>query len=141
MKLARIIPLSKEPSNPFPAHGQVRTIAVTPAITKLYELCILGKLRKEIVEKELIHERQRGFVPSRSCDDNIADLAEVIQKAKDLEQQARQERVPNWRRTKTYILFIDLKKAFDMVQRPLLLEKLRGMQVSEALVQTLHGIL
>ena len=89
MKLARIIPLSKEPNNPYPAHGQVRTIAVTPAITKLYELCVLGKLRAEIEEKGLIHEKQRGFVPSRSCDDNIADLAEVVQKAKDLEQSAR----------------------------------------------------
>ena len=92
---------------------------------------------QELIEhlvKDLIHERQRGFVPSRSCDDNIADLAEVIQKAKDLEQSSRAARVPNWRRLKTYVLFIDLKKAFDKVQRPLLLQKLREMQVSEALV-------
>ena len=119
----------------------MRTIAVTPAITKLYELCVLGKLRVEIEEKNLIHAKQRGFVPSRSCDDNIADLAEIIQKAKDLEQSSRAARVPNWRRLKTYVLFIDLKKAFDKVQRPLLLQKLRTMQVSEALVQTLHGVL
>ena len=141
LKLARIIPLSKEANSAFPAHGQVRTIAVTPAITKLYELCILGKLREEIQEKDLIHERQRGFVPSKSCDDNLMDLAEIVQKAKDLERGARQARVPNWRRCKTFILFIDLKKAFDMVQRPLLLQKLRTMQVSEPLVQTLHSIL
>ena len=42
VKKAKIIPLSKDANNsPFPILGEVRTIAVTPAISKLYELCIL----------------------------------------------------------------------------------------------------
>ena len=49
LKLAKIIPLSKDPNNsPFPEIGQVRTIAVTPAISKLFELCILHKVREVI---------------------------------------------------------------------------------------------
>jgi hypothetical protein len=41
-KKARVVPLSKDPNgSQFPKYGEVRTIAVTPAIAKLYELCLL----------------------------------------------------------------------------------------------------
>ena len=87
MKKAKIIPLSKDPNNsPFPEVGQVRTIAVTPAITKLYELCQLQKIRAIIEENKILHPYQRGFVPGKSCEDNLVDLAECIQVAKDLEE-------------------------------------------------------
>ena len=49
LKKAKIIPLSKDTNNsPFPEVGQVRTIAVTPAISKLFELCQLLKIRAVI---------------------------------------------------------------------------------------------
>ena len=49
MKKAKIIPLSKDANNSqFPEVGQVRTIAVTPAISKLFELCQLLKIRAVI---------------------------------------------------------------------------------------------
>ena len=80
LKKAKIIPLSKDPLNsPFPEVGQVRTIAVTPAITKLFELCQLQKIREVIEENKILHPNQRGFVPGKSCEDNLADLAELIQ--------------------------------------------------------------
>ena len=42
LKVAKIIPLSKDEDNsPFPKLGDIRTIAVAPAITKLFELCLL----------------------------------------------------------------------------------------------------
>lgn len=43
----RIVPLSKTESV-FPPTGDVRTIAVAPALTKLLELCIKQKLDREI---------------------------------------------------------------------------------------------
>ena len=133
LRLARIIPLSKEESNPYPSHGQVRTIAVTPATMKLLELCILQKVRAEIDEKGLLHPLQRGFVPNRSCDDNLIDLTECINKAKDIEQKYREIKVLNRDRTKTFVLFIDLKKAFDKVPRRKLIRKLELMGMDRSL--------
>ena len=86
VKRAKIIPLSKDSNNSaFPILGELRTIAVNPAISKLYELCILQQLREEIVKHRIIHEYQRGFVPGKSCEDNLVDLTECMKKAKDIE--------------------------------------------------------
>lgn len=43
---AKIFVLSKDKESPeFPKVGMVRTIAVLPCISKLYESCILAKLK------------------------------------------------------------------------------------------------
>ena len=55
LTIAKVIPLSKDKDNSqFPAVGDVRTIAVLPALTKLYELCIYQLLLGEIQEHNLI---------------------------------------------------------------------------------------
>ena len=89
----------------------------------------------------MIHTNQRGFVPGRSCEDNLIDLIETMQVAKDLEQQYRIARINNRSRVKTFVLFIDLKKAFDKVPRHNLIEKLRLSGIPEPLVQTIHAML
>ena len=38
---ARIVSLSKTPGTAYPAVGDIRTISILPAITKLLELCLL----------------------------------------------------------------------------------------------------
>ena len=129
-KVAKIIPLSKDENNsPFPKLGDVRTIAVAPAITKLFELCILQKLRAEIADKSLIHTNQRGFVLEKSCEDNIVDLLQIMNTAKDLEQAYRVANIRNHQREKTYLVFIDLKKAFDKVPRRRLIQKMTDMNI------------
>jgi len=70
MTTARVIPLSKT-SSPFPSKGDVRTISITPAITKLYEKVIYVKLLKEVQEKNLISKEQRGFIPGQGTITNI----------------------------------------------------------------------
>lgn len=57
---AKIVPLSKEDTS-FPSKGAIRTISVLPAISKLYGICLLEKLEKEIKEKNILHPNQRGF--------------------------------------------------------------------------------
>ena len=142
LKLAKIIPLSKDPDgSPYPSLGQVRTIAVTPAISKLFELCILQKIRDQIDEKKLLHPNQRGFVPGKSCEDNLVDLTEIIQQAKDVEQAYRAARTRNRNRVKTFVLFIDLKKAFDKVPRRNLIVKLLNSGMPTSLIQTIHAML
>lgn len=63
---ARTIALSKEDGVTYPAWGAVRLIGVMLAITKLFELVLHEKLRKEISDKDPIVEYQRGFVLGKS---------------------------------------------------------------------------
>jgi hypothetical protein len=49
MKKTRIIFISKEQNgNYYPELDKIRTIAIAPAITKFYKLCIPQKLNTEI---------------------------------------------------------------------------------------------
>ena len=74
---ARTIFLSKE-DTPYPSEGNVRIIAILPALTKLYELVLLEKLNKETARLHLVHENQRGFVAGKSTLHNIHDVVRLI---------------------------------------------------------------
>ena len=54
LKTTRIVALSKEDGEEYPAVGKIRTIAVSPTLMKLYEKVIHLKLWKEINDKHLI---------------------------------------------------------------------------------------
>ena len=58
--VTRMFPLSKE-DTAYPRYGQVRTIAISPAITKLYKHILLMKMEKHIESNNLLHKNQRGF--------------------------------------------------------------------------------
>lgn len=75
--IARVVTLSKD-STEFPAVGDIRTIAVLPAITKLLETCILIILEKEIVEKNMLHPNQSGFRHGQSCLDNLVVVKNFV---------------------------------------------------------------
>ena len=79
MKTARVIPLSKDNNTPlYPEEGKVRTIAILPVLTKLYEICLQHFLEQHIQEHNLIHPHQRGFRPGGSCRDNIIDIMQLV---------------------------------------------------------------
>ena len=73
--------MSKEAS-PFPSVGNIRTIAILPLISKLYERVILSKLQKEIKDKSLIHYTQCGFREGKSTLHNLKRLIEMLNDAK-----------------------------------------------------------
>ena len=60
MKKAKIICLSKE-ATALPSAGQVRTIAVLPVVSKVFEKLLLSKLKEEITAKGGHNKYQRGF--------------------------------------------------------------------------------
>ena len=104
-KTAIIVPLYKkgDVNNP----GNYRGISLLSTGYKLYTEVILGRLEGEVEEKKLLPEGQAGFRKKRSTVDNVYILSHVIQRAK-----LRNKRI--------YAMFVDLKAAFDTVDREIL---------------------
>ena len=71
MKTTRVVALSKEDGNHYPAYGKIRTIAVSPVIMKVYEKILHQKLQKEIEDKDLISTKQNAYKKNRSTLNNL----------------------------------------------------------------------
>lgn len=96
------------------ANGKYRGISITSSIVRLY-----GKILKERIELELKGmEQQSGFIAGRSCLDNIFTLQQVIEKI-----------FPG--NLSTYLLFIDLEKAYDSVALIKMFNTLTNVGLSE----------
>ena len=55
LKVARIVSLSKDGTE-APPEGDIRTIAIIPQLTKVYETIIHSRLEEQIQAKRMIHE-------------------------------------------------------------------------------------
>ena len=83
LKLARVVTLSKTDSK-YPSVGDIRTIAILPAVFKLYETCVLKLLEQELASTTVsLHLRQRGFRPGKSFTDNLVDFMNFVRTAKE----------------------------------------------------------
>ena len=116
LKTARVVALSKDGTQ-RPAEGDIRTIAIAPQLTKVYEHVVHARLDEHITSKGLIHKTQRGFMKDQSTAHNLNDFIDLIESAKAREAQYRADKVKVADRDRTFILFIDLQKAFDRVDR------------------------
>lgn len=66
---------------------------------------------------------------------------DLIQIAKRRQQEYRQLKIPVAERTKTFILFIDFRKAFDKVDRGILVRKMLDMGINPTLVKAFQSLL
>ena len=109
-KEAVVIPLIK-PGKPRKKKCSYRPISLTPCPCKAYERVINARLSWMLESKNLLPKSQSGFRAGRSTLDNIIALEQRIRRG--------------WsERKKTYAIFLDMKKAFDLVWIPGLLKKL-----------------
>ena len=86
-------------------------------ISKIYSKILNTRLQKFLEENELLAEEQNGFRASRSCIDHIFTLCTILRNRKAMGLD-------------TFLAFIDYKKAFDSVDRHLLLYKLSQIGVN-----------
>lgn len=96
-----------------------RGISLLCTAYKIYTEILRGRLEKEIKERMLLPESQAGFRKGRSTLDNIFILNHLIQREKGMKEK------------KIYILFVDLKVAFDTVEREKLWQILKEKGVSK----------
>ena len=109
-KLSTIIPLPKVP-RPKTA-TDLRPVALTPLPGKLMEKLICGKFQNWITNNNLLSNSQHGFRKKRSTISAIATLLN------DLYNNINTNR-------NSYIIFLDLKKAFDTISHKKMIDKLK----------------
>ena len=85
--------------------GNWRGINIMSIPSKLLSIIILQRLQQKLDQH--LRDEQHGFRPGRSCADLIFTLRMLVDDSKE------------WNK-KLYLLFIDLEKAFDSVDREIL---------------------
>ena len=141
LKATKTIPLSKEDNNNHPEEGNIRTIAVASALTKLYENVLLEKLQKHVDDNDIMFSGQRGFRRGMSTLNNIHELQEWVSQAK--QEMRRNRNIISQKRRKPdfYVITADLVKSFDRVNRPILIEEMLRLKFNSNLVRAVRELL
>ena len=115
---------------PVPKKGDLhqcdnwRGIALLDVVGKVVARIILERLQK-LAEEEL-PESQCGFRKSRGCSDMVFTVRQIIEKS--------------WEhRAKSFLVFIDLKNAYDSVPRAALWKVLGKLRVPDSMVELIRS--
>ena len=100
-------------SGPTDDPGNYRGLAIGAAIAKLYSLILLSRLENYISDNKIITKNQIGFLRGFRTADHIYVLKTII--SKYTKNNGR-----------LYAAFIDFKKAYDTVNRDILLQSLNN---------------
>ena len=98
-----------------------RGIALASSMYKLYCSVLNTRISSWCEENYKITDEQNGFRKNRSTIDHVATLTDIIDTRKKN------------RKLSTYCAFIDLRKAYDCINRDLLLCKLEGIGTGKLL--------
>ena len=110
-KTANIKPIPKGSSKDPYVPGNYRGISLISCVAKCFSSFLNIRLTKYCNGHGLLAEEQNGFRSNRSCEDHIFVLNSIV-------ENRLNDKKP------TYCAFIDLEKAFDWINRDLLLYKL-----------------
>ena len=109
LKIAVVLPLFKKGDKTIISN--YRPISILHYLSKIFEKCIKSQLLNFIIENQIISPIQFGFQPGISTQDAIIHLTEILYSNLN---------------NKSIVLgvFIDFAKAFDTINREILLRKL-----------------
>ena len=109
LKKASIIPPHKEGEKNEP--NNFRPISLLPTLGKIFEKVILIRISNYFKDFEILNSKQFGFREKRGNVDADSSLVELIRSSKHSYTEH------------TYCTFLDLRKAFDTIDRKILLQK------------------
>jgi hypothetical protein len=105
-----------------------RGITLLNTAHKVYAMIVKERLMKEMNERGALPDEQAGFRKGRGTMDNVYILNHII--GNEIKKRG----------SKIYAFFVDLKAAFDNVERDLLWEYLRKKGINEHLVTKIEEI-
>ena len=109
LKLARVVPIHKSGNHSLVCN--YRPTSILPAFSKLFEKCMAVRLVNFLDKFKLLNVNQFGFRRGMSTVDAVLKFTNFVYDGLDKKKHV-------------VGLFIDLKKAFDTVSHPILLDKL-----------------
>ena len=115
-KKAQVCPLFKKGDETEPSN--YRSTSLTGILYKVIELIIAFNISKHINKHNALNELQHGFHKKRSCETELIQLIEDLGRQLTLGKQ-------------TYLVLLDISKAFDKVNHLKLIYKLSCSGVKE----------
>lgn len=115
-KTAKVIPLHKAGTK-YDVNNY-RPISILPCLSKLLEKHVHDSFLNYLNTYDLIHDNQSGFRQNHSCETALVSLIDKWLKALDQGEMVG-------------TIMVDFRKAFDLVDHTILLEKLKIYQCSE----------
>lgn len=106
---------------------QYRGISLLSTVYKIFTSILNNRLIKCFEENQILADEQNGFRKSRACIDHIFSLTSII-------------RIRKHNKLSTYAAFIDFEKAFDRVDRNLLLYKLLQNGISKQIYNIIKNL-
>ena len=105
-----------------------RGLAIGSTFAKLFSLILLNRLIKFIDLKKLISPKQIGFMKGTRTSDHIYFLQTVV------------EKVVKKNKKKLFAVFIDFKKAYDTVDRNILMKRLKQLGINGIYLRNIFGM-
>ena len=125
-KVAKVVPLHKKGSTND--RGNYRPVSVLPVLSKLLERHVHQCFYSFLVQHKLLHPAQSGFRHSFSCETALANLVNKWSEAID-------------KGLLNGVVLLDLRKAFDLINHKILLQKLKLYKCSDMAMQWFQSYL
>ena len=120
-----VVPVYKKGNEYDP--NNYRGIALINTMQKILAKILAKRMQSACTDFNLLIKEQAGFIREGECASQIVSLLECCQRRK-------------FNHKDTYLLFLDLKKAYDMVPHKRLIEKMRKFQFGPKLIRFIESM-
>lgn len=122
LKTVRIVPIPKNSQPKTP--NDTRPIAIQSVITKILDKCLLEQMRRYFENNNFISDRQFGFKRGSGTTHALIAITDKLYENIDNNELS-------------CVLSLDIQKAFDKVNRSILVEKLKWYGIDEGIITSL----